>query len=69
MLSPFGPLATSTTACAGQVFGSMPKSNATEFGADGAYKVCVKLVDAAGNTAPAVPPMRFEAPVASQESP
>lgn len=33
------------------------------------YRAKLEVFDAAGNTAPAVPPLRFEAPVASQESP
>ncbi len=31
-------------------YGAMPKSDSGDFGADGTYKVCVKLTDNAGNT-------------------
>jgi hypothetical protein len=33
------------------------------------YRAKLEVFDAAGNTAPAVPPLQFEAPVASQENP
>ncbi len=33
------------------------------------YRAKLEVFDAAGNTAPAVPPLQFEAPVATQESP
>ncbi|WP_257453583.1 hypothetical protein [Archangium lipolyticum] len=33
------------------------------------YRAKVEVFDAAGNTAPAVPPVQFEAPVATQENP
>lgn len=44
-------LATSATTCDGALtYGALPKSNSGDFGADGDYKVCVKLTDTAGNT-------------------
>ncbi len=41
---------TSATSCdALLTYGVLPKSNSTDFAADGSYKVCAKLVDLAGN--------------------
>jgi hypothetical protein len=43
-------LVRSSTTCAFPLsFGTMPKANSTDFSGDGEYKVCVRLVDAAGN--------------------
>src|SRR5207244_3598842 len=46
-------LTTSATTCDNALTYSatMPKDNSTDFGSDGAYKICVKLTDNAGNTA------------------
>jgi hypothetical protein len=43
-------LVASATTCDGSLtYGSIPKSNSSDFGADGTYKVCVKLSDTEGN--------------------
>ncbi|MBE7436959.1 MAG: hypothetical protein HS115_00790 [Spirochaetales bacterium] len=43
-------LVTQATACDGALsYGSMPGSNSADFGADGNYKICVRLADLAGN--------------------
>jgi len=45
-------LVTSATTCDGALtYGSMPASNSGDFGADGNYKICVRLRDDAGNPA------------------
>ena len=41
----------STVTCDVQLsYGPMPKSNSTDFGVDGTYKVCTKIIDNAANT-------------------
>ena len=41
-------LVTAATTCDGSFsYGTMPKSNSADFGADGNYKICVKLADGA----------------------
>ncbi len=42
-------VASATTCDALLTYGAMPAANSSDFGVDGNYKVCVKLVDAAGN--------------------
>jgi hypothetical protein len=43
-------LVTSSTTCGTPLtFGTMPKSDSTDFSGDGSYKVCARLVDAGGN--------------------
>ena len=44
-------LVISATACDGLLtYGAMPQNNSGDFGAEGSYKVCVRLSDTAGNT-------------------